>query len=211
MARYDPDRHHRRSVRLRGYDYSHAGVYFVTLCVQSGMCLLGSVAADAVRLTDAGRMVQEIWEAMPAHYAGVETDAYVVMPNHVHGIIVLTGGSKDPTAQTADKGTQAWLSLRGHAGHMRPNLGQAQGAGPGHDVGALSLGDVVRRFKTMTTKRYGDGVRQRGWPAYEGRLWQRNYYEHIVRNERALVAIREYIRNNPAQWAVDTENPQYTR
>ncbi len=73
----------------------------------------------------------------------------------------------------------------------------------------FTLGDVVARFKTYTTRLYGAGVRAQGWPPFEGRLWQRNYYEHIIRNERELVAIRAYIQNNPMQWAVDRENPAY--
>jgi REP element-mobilizing transposase RayT len=74
----------------------------------------------------------------------------------------------------------------------------------------MSLGDVVHRFKTMTTKRYADGVKQLGWPPFRGRLWQRNYYEHIIRNEESLNRIREYIAANPLRWHLDRENPNPT-
>jgi putative transposase len=76
------------------------------------------------------------------------------------------------------------------------------------DTHALSLADVVHRFKTLTTKRYADGVKTQGWPAFHGRLWQRNYYEHVIRGEESLNRIRRYIENNPASWAFDEENPR---
>jgi REP element-mobilizing transposase RayT len=87
--RYDPKEHHRRSIRLRDYDYAQAGAYFVTVCAEGHTCLFGDVIDDEMRLNDAGRMVQAVWNELPDHYPGVETDAFVVMPNHVHAIIVL--------------------------------------------------------------------------------------------------------------------------
>src|SRR4030067_810673 len=86
---FNPDIHHRRSIRLRGYDYSQAGAYFMTLCTQKRECLFGAVVGDSMRLNDAGHMVQNIWEALPDLYAGVTLDTFVVMPNHIHGIIML--------------------------------------------------------------------------------------------------------------------------
>ena len=88
---YDPERHHRRSIRLRGYDYSQAGAYFVTACVQSRECLFGAVADGELRLNRYGEIVMRCWDELPAHYPTVELDAFVVMPNHIHGILVLTG------------------------------------------------------------------------------------------------------------------------
>jgi len=177
---FDPDKHHRRSIRLRGYDYTDTGAYFVTICAQGRECLFGDTANGALRLNDAGRMVQAVWGELPTNYPGVETDAFVVMPNHVHAIIVFVG------AAPCD----------------RPDDGQPQGVAP-----TLSLPDVVHRFKTMTTKRYVDGVKLMGWTPFRGHLWQRNYYEHIIRDETELGRIREYITTNPARWAVDRENP----
>ncbi len=186
---YDPDRHHRRSIRLRGYDYSQAGAYFVTICTNNRECLFGEVVDGAIRLNEAGRMVESVWNGMPTFYPGVITDAFVVMPNHIHGIVVLVGAAP-----------------RGRPDFGPPaDRGQPQGVAP-----TLSIPDVVHRFKTMTTKRYTDGVKRSGWPPFPGRLWQRNYYEHIVRNEESLNRIRRYIADNPARWSFDRENPAAT-
>jgi REP element-mobilizing transposase RayT len=135
-------------------------------------------------LSDGGRMVQTVWDEIPVHYAGVAIDTFIVMPNHIHGIIILVGAA--PCG--------------------RPPSGQAQGPAPTIAIG-ISLPDVVHRFKTMTTKRYAGGVKQRGWPPFPGRLWQRGYYEHIIRDEESLSRIRQYIDDNPAQWELDRENP----
>jgi len=188
---YDPHNHHRRSVRLKGYDYSQAGAYFVTICTQDRACLFGEVVDGEMRLNDAGRMIQSVWDAVPAFYPGVNTDEFVVMPNHIHGIVVLVGaaprGRPDPGQSATGQN------------------GQAQGPAP-----TLSVPDVVHRFRTLTTKRYADGVKQSGWPPFPGRVWQRNYYEHILRNEEPLHRIRQYILDNPMRWAYDRENPAAT-
>jgi len=198
MMAYDPRQHHRRSIRLEGYDYASAGAYFVTVCTQDGASLLGVVVDGETRLNDAGRMVQAVWDQLPDSYPGVAVDAFQVMPNHVHGIIVLTG---DPVGATP-------------SGCPDPTLGQARGPAP---TGAarqtrgvaptMSLEDVVHRFKSLTTNKYARCVRTLGWPAFSRRLWQRNYYEHIIRNEESLNHIRQYIADNPARWAYDRENP----
>jgi len=180
--RLDPDHHHRRSIRLKGYDYTQRGAYFVTICTQNRACLFGDIVDGKMLLNDAGRMVQTVWEAMPVHYMGVVIDAFVVMPNHIHGIVVLVGAA--PCG--------------------RPPMGQAQGPAP---TVAMSLPDVVHRFKTMTTKQYADGVKQSGWSPFPGQLWERNYYEHIIRGEDSPNRVRRYIADNPAQWELDRENP----
>jgi len=190
----NPDRHRRRSIRLKGYDYSRAGAYFVTVCTQNRECLFGEVVGMEMVLNGAGRMVQTVWEDMGVYYSGVKTDEFVVMPNHVHGIIVLVGATPRGRPDSLNR-TDAGDGI---------HSGQAQGPAP-----TLSAPDVVHRFKTLTTKRYADGVKQSGWPTFSGRLWQRNYYEHIIRDEASLDRIREYIVNNPAQWALDWENPNF--
>jgi len=182
----DSQDHHRRSLRLKDYDYARAGTYFVTVCAQDRACLFGDIVDGAMRLNDAGRMVQTVWDDLPNHYAGMETDAFIVMPNHVHGIVVLVGA--------APRGRPVFGQAQ--------ELGQAQGPAP-----TLSLPDVVHRFKTLTTKRYTDGVKRDGWPPFRSRVWQRNYYEHVIRDEASLHGIREYVLNNPLQWALDRENP----
>jgi putative transposase len=198
---FDPDKHHRRSIRLKEYDYALAGAYFITLCTQGRLCLFGEVVDAVMQLNDAGRIIQIAWEELPKYYAGVETDAFVVMPNHIHCIIVLVGAG--PRACPVDGRIQGPAptisSAPGNTGRVRR---------PAHT--AMSLSDVIHRFKTITTKRYADGVKQYGWPPFPGRLWQRNYYEHIIRNEESLDHIRQYIADNPMRWAIDRENPLAT-
>ena len=147
-------------------------------------------------LNGARRMVQTVWNEMHENYPGVETDEFVLMPHHIHGIVVLVGAG--PCA-CPDIGPCACPDT----GQPRDD-GQPQGVAP---TVTLSLPDIVHRFKTMTTKRYTDGVKQSGWPPYPGKLWQRNYYEHIIRNENELNRIREYIQSNPLKWEFDRENP----
>ncbi|MBM3188247.1 MAG: transposase [Chloroflexi bacterium] len=193
---YDPDRHHRRSIRLRGYDYASAGAYFVTLCAQGKACLFGDVAGHEMVLNGAGEMVRRVWDELATRYPGVALDAFVLMPNHLHGIIVL-----QPAVGAAPRGRP----LRGCPGNGQARgPGQAQGPAP---TPTLSLADVVHRLKSFTTALYLRGAREEAWPAFEGRLWQRNYWERVIRNERELRAIQEYIANNPAQWAEDRLNP----
>ncbi len=191
---YDPVVHHRRSIRLQGYDYSHAGAYFVTICAQGRLCLFGNVADGEMRLNEAGRMVGEWYCELGNKFPDIQCDAYVCMPNHAHFIVV--------------NGNPIGADLR-----VRPLDGAPPGeyAGPPAPPGEPILGEhvgsplraVVQWFKTMTTNAYIRGVKNDGWQTFPGKLWQRNYWEHIIRNEQELNRIREYICNNPAQWERD--------
>jgi len=124
-------------------------------------------------LNDIGRMINSIWEQLPEHYTGVLLDSFIIMPNHVHGII--------------------GLNL---------NTGHPRGGAP-----TFGLPDVVHRFKSLTTTRYRYGIKQFGWPEAKGKLWQRNYYERVIRNENELFKTRQYIQENPLKWDLDPENP----
>lgn len=177
----DPNKH-RRSIRLKDYDYTNAAAYFVTIVTHDRKVLFGEITDGVMRLNEAGRMVQEVWVELPEYYAGVQDDAFVVMPNHIHGVISLVGAG--PRARPAHQG-------------------QPQGVAPT----AMSLPDVVHRFKTLTTKRYIEGVKNFGWAAFTHRFWQRNYFEHVIRNDASLKRIRQYILDNPARWEFDRENP----
>jgi REP element-mobilizing transposase RayT len=203
--RFHPERHHRRSIRLKGYDYRQAGAYFVTVCTQDRSFLFGEMVHGEMRLNDAGKMVYDVWNDLPAFYPGVQTDAFIVMPNHIHGIIILVGADPRvcPGQPSVGVGPRAYPDSGPRAYPGQPQeMGQPQGVAP-----TMGLPDVVHRFKTMTTKRYADGVKRLGWEPFRGRLWQRNYYEHIIRNEESLNRIREYILTNPMRWALDRENP----
>ena len=183
---FDPSLHHRRSIRLKGYDYRHPGAYFITLCTQDHLHLFGHVEEWEVRLNAAGKMVHEAWLEIPEFYPSCGLDEFVVMPNHFHGVIWLA-----PEA--------LGMSIEGHR-----SIPESPGM-KGTEQNGLSLPEFVKRFKSLTTNRYGDGVASARWPAYTRRLWQRDYFEHIVRNERDLAQIRIYIRENPARWDNDPE------
>ena len=178
--KYNPEKHSRRSLRLKEYDYTQAGAYFVTIVTQRRACLFGNIEQSETRLNKAGEMVQTIWSELAYFYPGVETDVFVVMPNHFHGIIDLVGATPRGCPPP-------------HADSQPDTI--------------ISLSDVVHRFKTLTTKRYTDGVKRFGWPRFVDRLWQRNYYEHVIRSDESLNRIREYIVNNPLRWSFDPENP----
>ncbi|MDO8136598.1 MAG: transposase [Candidatus Brocadiales bacterium] len=135
-------------------------------------------------MNEIGQMVQKTWVELPTHYVGVDIDEFAIMPNHLHGIIILTVGA-GPRACPEEKG-------------------QPQGVAP---TTILSLPDVMHRFKSLTTRRYIEGVKQNNWEPFKKHFWQRNYYEHVIRNEEDLNQIREYVITNPLKWAMDSENP----
>jgi putative transposase len=181
---YDPGQHHRRSIRLKGHDYAQAGMYFVTICTEGRACLFGEMAGDKVRLNDAGRIVEEEWvKTDDAMRPRVVLDQFVVMPNHIHGIILLMDGRGTlPRAPTQD----------------RPTPTPDRFGKPAPD----SISTVVRLFKAVTSKRIN---KNRGTPVA---VWQRNYYEHVIRDGDSLDRIRQYTADNPARWLFDRENPQ---
>jgi len=197
-TRYDPDSHHRRSIRLKGYDYSQAGAYFVTVCAWRRDPMFGHIGQGAMLLNEWDRIVEVVWAGLPSHYPGMEGDAFVVMPNHVHAIVLLTG-------------VAAGFNTAGSAGAgSNPVCSVGTGSDPGCSVGAgfkpaPTVAEIVRALKTFSARRINE---LRGTPGVP--VWQRNYYEHVVRNARVLDRIRSYIAANPANWTLDWENPQRT-
>lgn len=178
--KYNPEIHHRRSIRLKEYDYSQTGAYYVTICVNEREFLFGTIKNQKMELNGAGRMVHKWWSALLHKFNNVELDEFVIMPNHMHGIILIVGAD-----------------LRVCPDHSR------QGAHTG-----APLHRLVQWFKTMTTNEYIRGVELYGWQPFSRKLWQRNYYEHIIRNDNEMNRIREYIINNPFQWDEDEYNPE---
>jgi REP element-mobilizing transposase RayT len=174
----------RRSIRLPAYDYRWPGAYFVTICTPERSCLFGGVTSGAVVLNATGRIVESCWQAIPTHFPNVILDEFVVMPNHVHGIVILAEADRSAV------GAQHAVPLQ------RESLRQFQ------KPPAESLSSVIGSFKSASTRQINLLRGTSGAP-----VWQRNYYEHVVRNEEDLQAIRQYIRDNPAQWAMDEENP----
>ena len=182
-------------------------------------------------LTTAGEMIRQTWNEIPSVYPGVEVDAFIVMPNHVHGIVVLPSLESDlypdltavgappcgcPSGPKTSSGVDTSCNADVPCNNATPS--EDSSAQQGHPQGGaptdgdnqkedyeerLSLSDVMERFKSLTTHRYGVGVQNEGWPRYRGRFWQRNYYERVVRNEAELAKFRTYIENNPARWFED--------
>ena len=190
----------RRSTRLSGYDYSSTGAYFVTICVNQRQCLFGEIVDGTMRLSEGGNMIHAVWDALPRRYANVNLDMFMVMPNHVHGIIVLTDPSDLGAGLALPWSKGAELALPGKpdvgAGLALPSLEGAASSAP-------TLGDVIRTFKSISAVQVNRVLTRTGQP-----LWQRNYYEHIIRNETSLDRIREYIAMNPQNWMIDQENPE---
>ncbi len=176
--KYDPGKHHRRSIRLKGYDYSQAGAYFVTICINQGLHTLGKIRNSQMYPSQPGEMVQTVWDELPLHYPGVAVDAFVLMPDHVHGIIVVRATTTGVGATTGG------LPLPTRDRSHKP----------------MALGDVVHRFKSLTTAKYRHGVSQLGWTPFPKRFWQRNYHESIIRDEQSWDTIGGYILNNPIAW-----------
>jgi putative transposase len=166
----------RQSIRLKGYDYSQPGYYCVTICVSHRDLLFGEIARGKITLNDTGSMITEVWSQIPIYYPGNDIDAFVVMPNHIHGIIIVR-----------EKGTSRGQS----SGGIAPT--------------GLPLPEIVQRFKSLTTKRYAEGMKLTGWQPFIKQLWQRNYYERVIRDDLELNALREYILYNPENWEKDEE------
>ncbi|TWU30933.1 Transposase IS200 like protein [Candidatus Brocadiaceae bacterium S225] len=179
-------KHGRRSIRLKGYDYSQAGAYFVTVCVQGRRCLLGNVDDNGVVLSTIGAFVYQCLGQIPDRFETVELDEFVIMPNHVHAILIFDVGARFivPYKRGFDKSNP----------YIRNNPML---------LNSDTLGKVMRSFKAKATHM----IRNVGNCSYF--QWQRNYYEHIVRNEDSLNRIREYIIHNPMRRQFDRENPDY--
>jgi len=182
-------RPNRRSIRLPGYDYSRAGAYFVTICVKDRKCLFGDIVERKMEVNDAGRMVDKWYRELENKFPNIKCDKYTIMPNHFHAIIQIAVGAD---LCVCPNGNGAGYPIDENTA--------------GEHIGS-PLHGVIQWFKTMATNEYIRGIKQHGWPPFAGKLWQRNYYEHIIRNENEMARIREYVTNNPDQWATDRENP----
>ncbi len=164
----------RRSIRLNTYNYASKGAYFITICAIVRQPWFGKVHDKAMQLNDAGRMIDAEWQNLATRFTHIELDTFIVMPDHIHGIICITGGTTPTPMPRSNEGPNG--TVRGSIGH------------------------IIQAFKSLTTNTYIQRVDQQGWQPFPGKLWQRNYYEHIIRNEHDLQRIREYILGNPSRW-----------
>jgi putative transposase len=183
-------KHHRRSIRLKNYDYSQSGLYFITICTQNRLYLFGEIVDEAMILNDAGKMIHDQWSILPNRFNSIDLHEFIVMPNHFHGIVELV----------SEKTVGAPL-VGALAKHHK--TGQPQGIAPTTYEINPTIGDIVGAFKSLTTNEYIAGVKQKSWQPFHQKLWQRNYYEHIIRSEQSYLDIAEYIQNNPLKWPED--------
>ena len=197
MSHYNPEIHHRRSIRLKGYDYASEGLYFVTICTQNRECLFGEIKNDEMILNDAGRMVEKWYRKTQEKFPDIICHEMIIMPNHFHCIWENVGAHPcvrpNPCVRPVETGDEH-IREGGHAGPPLQLVENTTGS---------PLSAVVRWFKTMSTNEYIRGVKQLGWPPFDRKLWQRNYYEHIIRDDVSLLNIAYYIENNPAHWQED--------
>lgn len=155
---YNPNIHHRKSIRLKGYDYSQAGLYFITICVQDRLCLFGEIENGEMVWNDAGCNAHECWLQIPNHFPNVILHEYIVMPNHVHGIIELVGANNySPETRANENGAKYFSPLRSPS---------------------KTIGSIVGGYKIGVTKWF----RENG---IMDTIWQRNYWEHIIRDEQS--------------------------
>jgi REP element-mobilizing transposase RayT len=180
----------RRSIRLAGHDYTQDGAYFITLCTHGRECLFGQVVDGVIELSLIGQIVYEEWLRTAEIRPYVTLDSFIIMPNHFHTILFLDGDTSDIRAGLVGATWQVAPTETAHA--------DARPKGPK----AHSLGAIIGQFKRITTIRINELNNTSG-----AKLWQRNYYEHIIRDERELNDTRLYIDTNPARWDEDGENP----
>ncbi len=173
--KYNPNEHHRRSIRLKNYDYSQPAAYFITICTHNRECIFGEIVDGKMVLIAFGEIAKQCWIEIPQHFPQVQLDAFVIMPNHVHGIIIIN-----------DVGAIHELPLQMNQNEFI------------HHRRKMLIPKIIGRFKMNLAKQINQ-IRQSPGTS----VWQRNYYERIIRNDYELNQIREYILNNPLQWELD--------
>jgi putative transposase len=210
---------HRRSIRLKGYDYSSEGCYFVTVCTFQRKHLFGEIIQGDMQFSVLGRIASEQWMKIPERFSNVELDEFVIMPNHVHGILIINGPVGVGLAPTqgrlhlakhssgaSDLGeglapTQGRLHLAKHSAGAS-DLGEA--CAPALSQSKPSLGDMIGAYKSLVACECLKFYKTQN--KIMGKIWQRNYYEHIINSEREYEQIAQYIVNNPLNWEIDSEN-----
>jgi REP element-mobilizing transposase RayT len=226
---YNPERHHRRSIRLKGYDYTREGAYYFTICCHQRRCSLGEIKDGVMHLNLVGAIVKAVWDSLPRHFPLIELDAFVVMPNHLHGIILITDstGNRNPNPNrnlnlncrgeafvpgcnnTSPQSSSTNASPFPGCNNTSPQSSSTNASpfpvcndtAPPHGTQSGSIGAILQNFKSVATRRVNRITRN------SGTLWQRNYHEEIIRHDKAYENIRRYIVENPLIWDEDEENP----
>lgn len=198
--KYNPEIHKRRSIRLKGYDYSQDGLYFITICCHNRICQFGKIENNEMLLSEYGEIASNEWIKLTERFQNFELDVFQIMPNHIHGIIVLndtvtvgagfTPAQNDVNSQNANETGQPQIKT----GQSQIKTGQPQGIAP-------TVSDIVGTYKSLVANGCLNIFKSKN--EIMGKLWQRNYYEHIIRNEQSYQTISNYIINNPARWQDD--------
>lgn len=183
----------RRSIRLQGYDYSQAGAYFITICCQDRICRFGRIINGEMILNAAGTMVDQWIQEISNKFIDIQIGEYIIMPNHIHFIVINNG------IVGVDLRVNPNLCINTNISNI--DIGNTNQIESEHTGSPLH--HVVQWFKTMTTNAYIRGVKNLGWEPFNKKIWQRNYYEHIIRNEKSYQTISQYIQNNPLNWEKD--------
>lgn len=206
--KYNPQIHHRRTIRLKGYDYSQAGLYFVTICCQDRICRFGKIVNHEMILNEFGTIAYNEWIKLHERFSNFELDVFQIMPNHMHGIILLNDDvARAPLAGAQNTGMQInhiqnannKTNLESPSGQPKQHSpsGQPQGIVPAN----TTVGNMVGAYKSLVFNACLDNYKMKNETM--GKLWHRNYYEHIIRNEKSYINISEYIINNPSKWNDD--------
>ena len=180
IMKYNPEKHHRRSIRLKGFDYSQPGIYFVTICTYGHTCIFGEINGYKTVLNEFGKIAKTEWLKTSSVRNNIKLDEYIIMPNHMHGIIRITDGC-----------VGAHCNVPLQRGNVRPQTEQF-----GKST-RNSIPTIVKLFKSTVTRQINQLRNTPGFP-----VWQRNYFDHVIRNEQELYRIRQYIRNNPVNWGL---------
>ncbi len=181
--KYNPDIHHRKSIRLKNYDYSKEGLYFITICTQDKECLFGEIIDGKMILNIAGIMIEKIYNELANYFENIQINDYVIMPNHFHCIIEIVGVESISTQNDINNKNRVDIE----------------------STPTTTIPNIIQTFKRYTPLEYIKMVKNNELPNFDKRIWQRNYYENIIRNDEIHQKIIEYIENNPLKW----ENDKY--
>ncbi len=183
----------RRSIRLKGYNYSTPGLYFITICLKDRECLFGKIIEGEMILNDLGLIIKNQWKNVVKRYDNVSLDEYTIMPNHLHGIVIIE---------------ELIINVGATLAVVSGSTTNA-GARPAPTT-TVTLGDIIGSFKSLCIHDWLEYIKNKNIDL-PGKFWQRNYYEHIIRNEKSLKKIRRYIIDNPLKWENDIENLQFMK
>ena len=192
----------RKNTRLKNYNYSDNGWYFVTICAENREQIFGTIENNDMTLNDVGNMIDKWWQKMFEKYDDISIDKYIIMPNHIHGIInIVVGATPCSRPIPCNRPPLYNHPIKNNTIKGENTVSPLQKTSNQYN----GLGQYISWFKRMTTNKYIHQVKTDGWESFNKRLWQRNYYDHIIRNEKSLNKIREYISNNPENWEQDIE------